>query len=78
MFMVCAQLKRVKLSPGIAKFNDWTFDGCDMLEMVEWPATITYVGHWCFSSPLIKKLRVLAKTPPTLSSDEIFVHTDWP
>jgi hypothetical protein len=78
MFMECAQLKRVRLSPGMAKFNDNTFDGCNVLEMTEWPETLTFVGHWCFSSPLIKKLRVLAKTPPTLRSKEAFVYTSWP
>lgn len=36
------------------------------------------MGHWCFSSPLIKKLRVLAKTPPTLKSNEVFVYISWP
>lgn len=78
MFMDCTKLRSVRLSPGIAKFKDYTFDDCDQLEMAEWPATITYVGHWCFTSKLIKKLKVLAKTPPTLSSNEIFAHMDWP
>lgn len=78
MFMNCAQLKRVRLSPGMAKFNHYTFNGCKVLEMTEWPETLTFVGHWCFSSPLIKKLRVLAKTPPTLYSNEVFVYMSWP
>lgn len=78
MFMECAQLKRVRLSPGMAKLNDYTFWCCDVLEMTEWPETLTYVGHWCFSSPLITKLKVLAKTPPTLSSLDVFHHTSWP
>ena len=78
MFVDCTKLRSVRLSPGMAKFNDHTFDGCNVLEMTEWPETLTFVGHWCFSSPLIKKLRVLAKTPPTLRSEEAFVYTSWP
>lgn len=78
MFMDCTKLRSVRLSPGIAKFKHYAFYGCGQLEMAEWPATITYVGHWCFSSKLIKKLKVLAKTPPTLSSNEIFPTMDWP
>lgn len=78
MFMDCASLRSVRLSPGMAKFNHYAFDGCNVLEMDTWPETLTYVGTWCFSSPLIKKLRVLAKTPPTLYSTSAFRGVSWP
>ena len=78
MFMNCANLRSVRLSPGMAKFNQYAFEGCGKLEMAEWPETLTYIGTWCFSSPLIKKLKVLAKTPPTLYGTDTFVHVSWP
>lgn len=77
MFMECANLKRVKLPPGITKFNDYTFCWCDAFEMTEWPETITYVGTWCFTSKLITKVKVLAKTPPKIKTG-IFSRRDYP
>lgn len=61
-------LEKLELSPNYASVGDYSFQSGLKLKTITFPATITYIGEYCFTIPTLEEIICLATTPPTLQS----------
>ena len=70
LFYNCTSLSSITIPEGVASIGIYAFYGCSSLESIFMPESIIKIGECSFFlCNNVKKLTILAKTPPAIDSD---------
>ncbi|MBO5466768.1 MAG: leucine-rich repeat domain-containing protein [Prevotella sp.] len=70
LFYNCTSLSSINIPEGVASIGIYAFYGCSSLESIFMPESIIKIGECSFfQCNNVKKLTILAKTPPAIDSD---------
>ena len=68
-FFNCENLASVTLPESLTRIEQDVFSSCKRLEEITIPANVSYIGHAAFFNCDLKKVTVLAETPPILEDN---------
>lgn len=70
LFYNCTALSSINIPEGVSSIGIYAFHGCSSLESIFLPESIVNIGEYAFFyCNNVKKVTILAKTPPTIDSN---------
>jgi hypothetical protein len=74
-----SDFNKIVIGDNVTYVGDYAFEGCGMIESIEFGANITRIGRYAFlqrtSETTLATIKIKATIPPSLSSSHVFDYT---